>query len=159
MHESYWLAHTGSEALPTFGFQYDIALEPLKLSTKTILDNFRSNVDQLVPVLESILTPATLADIQKMIALPDRQFRCPDELWVKTIYEFAAAYHHSAINRDHLLQALAPLYRVRVSSFILENAKAPVAKLDERFEALGQEFERQKPYLIDRWSAKAGGDR
>ena len=159
MHESYWLQRTGSEALPTFGFQYDVALEPLKLNMKSILDNFRSNVEQLVPVLESILTPATLADIQKMVALPDRQFRCPDELWVKTIYEFAAAYYHSAINRDHLLQALTPLYRARVSSFILENAKAPVAKLDERFDELGQVFESQKPYLIDRWSAKAGGDR
>ena len=159
MHESYWLAHTGSEALPTFGFQYDVALEPLKLSTKTILDNFRSNIDQLVPVLESILTPATLVDIRKMIDLPDKQFRCADELWVKTIYEFAAAYHHSAINRDHLLQALTPLYRARVSSFILENAKAPAAKLEQKFEDLGQEFERQKPYLIDRWTAKAGGDR
>jgi glucosylglycerate synthase len=159
MHESYWLQRAGSESLPTFGFQYDVALEPLKLSTKTILDNFRSNIDQLVPVLESILTPATLVDIRKMIDLPDRQFRCPDELWVKTIYEFAAAYHHSVINRDHLLQALTPLYRARVSSFILENTKAPAAKLDQRVEDLGQEFERQKPYLIDRWSAKAGGER
>jgi glucosylglycerate synthase len=75
------------------------------------------------------------------------------------IYEFAAAYHHSAINRDHLLQALAPLYRARVSSFISENTRAPAAKLDEKFEDLGQEFERQKPYLIDRWNAKAGGER
>lgn len=159
MHESYWLQRTGSEALRTFGFQYDVALEPLKLNMKSILDNFRSSIDQLVPILESILTPATLADVQKMTALPDRQFRCPDELWVKTIYEFAAAYHHSAINRDHLLQALAPLYRARVSSFILENAKASAGKLDQRFEELGQSFESQKPYLIDRWSAKAGGDR
>lgn len=159
MHESYWLPRTGSEGPPTFGFQYDVALEPLKLSTKTILDNFRSNIDQLVPVLESILTPATLVDIRKMIDLPDRQFRCPDDLWVKTIYEFAGAYHHSAINRDHLLQALTPLYRARVSSFILENTKAPAAKLEQRVEDLGQEFERQKPYLIDRWSAKPGGER
>lgn len=159
MHEWYWLPRTGSEGPPTFGFQYDVALEPLKLSTKTILDNFRSNIDQLVPVLESILTPATLVDIRKMIDLPDRQFRCPDDLWVKTIYEFAGAYHHSAINRDHLLQALTPLYRARVSSFILENTKAPAAKLEQRVEDLGQEFERQKPYLIDRWSAKPGGER
>jgi glucosylglycerate synthase len=159
MHESYWLQRAGWENLPTFGFQYDVALEPLKLSTKTILDNFRSSIDQLVPVLESILTPATLVDIRKMIDLPDKQFRCSDELWVKTIYEFAAAYHHSVINRDHLLQALAPLYRARVSSFILENTKAPAAKLEQRVEDLGQEFERQKPYLIDRWNAKAGGER
>jgi len=159
MHESYWLPRTGSEAPPTFGFQYDVALEPLKLSTKAILDNFRSSIGQLVPVLESILTPATLADIRQMIELPDRQFRCPDELWVKTIFEFAAAYRHSAINRDHLLQALTPLYRARVSSFILENVKAPPAKLDQRVEQLAEEFERQKPYLIDRWNAKPGGER
>jgi hypothetical protein len=97
-------------------------------------------------------------EVRQIIARADREFRYPDELWVKTIYEFAAAYHRSVINRDHLLQALTPLYRGRVSSLVLENSKADTAKLEQRFELLGQEFEKWKPYLIDRWTMKAGGE-
>jgi hypothetical protein len=160
MHQSFWTARTdGTEPLPMFGFQYNVALEPLRMSRKRILDTVRSNVNQLVPILESILTPQTLVEIRHVIQLPDRDFHYPDELWVKTIYEFAAAYHHSAINRDHLLQALPPLYRGWVSSFVLENARADAAKIDQRLEALGREFEQLKPYLMDRWTASAGGER
>ena len=78
---------------------------------------------------------------------------------MKTIYEFAAAHHRSVINRDHLLQALPPLYRGWVGSFILENQKAEAGRMDQRIEALGQEFDRWKSYLTDRWEAETGGER
>ena len=158
MHQAYWMARTGSEPVPTFGFEYDVALEPLKLDRRRIQDTFRSHIDQLTPILESIFTPATMVEVRTMIERPDREFRYPDELWVKTIYEFAAAYHRSVINRDHLLQALTPLYRGRVSSLVLESGRADPAKLEQRFELLGQEFEKWKPYLIDRWTMTAGGE-
>ncbi len=159
MHESYWIGRTQSTALPLFGFQYNVALEPLRLDRKRNLNTFRSSVDQLIPLLESVLTPHTVTEIRKLVALPDREFRYPDELWVKTVYEFAAAYHKSVINRDHLLQALTPLYRARVSSFVLQHSKTSTAEIDRQLEALGQEFERLKPYLADRWTGEAGGQR
>ena len=159
MHESFWKPRDGSEALPMFGFQYKVALEPLRFGKKGVLDNFRSQVEQLVPILESILTPQTLHQLRNVAQLTDREFRFPDELWVKSIYEFAAAYHRSVINRDHLLQALPLLYRGWISSFILENQKADVARIDQRLETLGREFDRWKPYLVDRWETEKGGER
>jgi len=159
MHQDFWLPRTGSEPPPRFGFQYDLALEPLKLNKRRLMDNVRSNIEQLRPILEAILTPATLTEMGRMTALQDREFRYPDELWVHTIYEFAGSYHRSVINRDHILQALAPLYRARVSSIVLENEKAGGPKMEDRFESLGQQFERSKPYLIERWNADTGGDR
>jgi len=158
-HEPFWKGRDTCEDLPLFGFQYDVALEPIQLSKRRIMDTFRSQVDQLVPILESILAPQTLVEIRNVVQLADREFHYPDELWVKTIYEFAAAHHHSAINRDHLLQALPPLYRGWVSSFVSQNQKADAAKIDQKLEALSHDFERLKPYLIDRWNAEAGGER
>jgi glucosylglycerate synthase len=157
MHEAYWIGRAQSEVLPIFGFQYDVALEPLRLDRKRMLDTFRSNIDQLVPILESILTPQTLVDVRKAVALPDREFRYPSELWAKTVYEFAAAFHRSVINRDHLLQALTPLYRGWVSSFVLQHSRGDARRIDQEIEELGREFERSKPYLLDRWTAEAGG--
>lgn len=159
MHQGFWKAREGSQALPLFGFQYNVALEPLRFSKRGILNSFRNQVEQLAPILESILTPQTLVEVRGIAQLAEREFRYPDDLWVKTIYEFAAAHHRSAINRDHLLQALPLLYRGWVSSFILENHKAEAARVDERLEALGKEFEHLKPYLVDRWEAGTGGER
>lgn len=158
-HEEFWKASGAPEALPVFGFQYDVALQPIPFSKKGIADTFRSHIDQLVPILESILTPQTLVEIRHAAHLSDRSFHYSNELWVKTIYEFAAAHHRSAINRDHLLQALPPLYRGWVSSFISQNMKADAGKIDQKLDELGHDFERLKPYLIDRWGDKAGGER
>lgn len=157
MHEAFWKAREGSQSVPLFGFQYNVALEPLRINRRGILNTFRAQVDQLVPILEVILTPQTLVEIRAMSQLTEREFRYADELWVKTVYEFAAAHHRSAINRDHLLQALSPLYRGWVSSFILENHKADAGRVDQRVELLGKEFERLKPYFMDRWNAATGG--
>ncbi len=157
-HEEFWKAQEAAEALPLYGFQYNVALEPIPFSKRGITNAFRSQVEQLMPILESILTPQTLVEIRNLKQLPDREFHYPDELWVKTIYEFATAHHRSAISRDHLLQALPPLYRGWVSSFVTQNHKADAAKIDRNLESLGRDFERLKPYLIDRWGAEAGGE-
>ena len=82
------------------------------------------------------------------------KFHFPAELWVKTVYEFAASYHHTALNRDHLVQVLVPLYRGQLFSFLLENTNSSAEAMETQSEALCQEFERQKPYLIERWTAK-----
>ena len=52
-------------------------------------------------------------------ALHDAGFRFGTDLWVKVLYDFAASYHRSVINRDHLVQALVPLYRGKISAFLI----------------------------------------
>jgi len=71
---------------------------------------------------------------------------------VKTVYEFAASYHHSAIHRDHLLKALIPLYLGRTSSFVAENLETDSREFEQRLDALCLEYERLKPYLMERWT-------
>jgi hypothetical protein len=53
------------------------------------------------------------------------------------------------------LQALVPLYRGQLYSFLLEHANSTPEEIEADSEALCLEFERQKPYLIERWKAKA----
>ena len=113
---------------------------------------FSTGVDQLGSILEKILSASTLQRIQEISKLEEKDFHFPDELWARTVYEFASSYHHSVINRDHLLQALTPLYRGRVSSFILENLRADPQEVESKLESLRQEYERLKPYLIESWN-------
>ena len=153
-NESFWLAHSGVEAVPSFGFKFSVALEPIHLNKKRMVTMFRTGTEQLAGILKSILAADTLAAIQAAAKLDDRNFRIPDELWVKTIYEFACSYHHSVINRDHLLQALTPLYRGRMASFVLENQGADGETIERKLEGLTAEFERQKPGLDQNWTRK-----
>ena len=71
---------------------------------------------------------------------------------MKTIYEFAAAYHKSVISRDHIIQALAPLFRGRVFTFMTENRNRTAVEVETNIEALCLEFERLKPYLLEIWN-------
>jgi hypothetical protein len=152
--QAYWLGRSESQAVPTFGPDHELSSDGVPASPEKIFELFRSGVNELEPILASILAQDTHAQI-KAIALSDRtKFHFTPELWVKTLYEFAASYHHAVLNRDHLVQALVPLYRGRLYSFLLEHANSSAEAMETQSEILCQEFERQKPYLVERWTGK-----
>jgi glucosylglycerate synthase len=152
-HQQAWMERKGSEAVPTFGPEHAVTSEPMELNRSRMFEMFQTGVKELEPILESILSPETLLGIQSIAALDPQTFRFGADLWVTVLYEFAASYHHSVINRDHLVQALVPLYRGKIYSFIAEYADASAVDLEEANEKLCLEFERQKPYLTEKWKA------
>lgn len=154
--QSYWVSRSEPpQPVPVFGFEYSSGLEPRRINRKKMLTMFQNGVSQLAPLLESILSEETLREIQGVSQRDEKHFRFPDELWVKTIYEFAASYHHSVMNREHLLQALTPIYRGRIYSVVLESQRADAEQIERRIEALGQEYEKLRPQLVEEWSRKA----
>jgi hypothetical protein len=154
-NQPYWLGRPNSRPVSTFGPEHELSADGIPPSQEKMFDLFRSGVNELEPILAAILARETHAQV-KAIALIDRgKFRFAAELWVKTLYEFAASYHHAVLNRDHLVQALVPLYRGRVYSFLLENANSSAETMETQSESLCQEFDRQKPYLLERWTAKS----
>ncbi len=81
-------------------------------------------------------------------------FHLEDELWVKVIYDFAAAHRRARIDRGHLLRSLTPLYMARVASFVIETAELGPEDVDEKIEGLCRAYEEAKPYLIANWTGK-----
>jgi glucosylglycerate synthase len=149
-----WSTNRNTETVPTFGAEYELTVEPIRVNRRRLFQLFSSGVAELEPVLKSILSPPTLAEIQSIAKLAEDDFRYSHELWVRTAYEFAASFHKSVISRDHIIQALAPLYRGKVYTFLLENRDASGAEVEADVEALCQTFERLKPYLLDRWNGR-----
>src|SRR3979411_255327 len=147
----------GSEPVPTFGPDHAVTAEPVELDRTRMFEMFQTGVKELGPILGSILSPETLANIQGIAALDQQSFRFGPELWVTMLYEFAASYHHSVINRDHRVQALVPLYRGKIYSFIAEYADASAVDLEEANEKLCLEFEGQKPDLTEKWKEGVEG--
>jgi hypothetical protein len=113
---------------------------------------FASGVAQLEPVLRSILSPSMLSELQRIAALGINEFQYPAELWTRTVFEFVASYHRSTINRDHIIQALVPLYRGRSLTFFTENRDGAGEEIEMREESLCADFERLKPYLLEIWA-------
>ena len=152
--QTYWLAHDGARTPPAFGFQYDLDLPPIHVNRKRMLRTFVTGVSALASILEPSLTPQTLQQIRNIAAGTGNGALFTDDLWVRTVYEFAGAFHRSVINRDHLLQALTPLYLGRINSFLSEHQKASATEARERVRKLRSQFESSKPYLLERWKAQ-----
>jgi hypothetical protein len=147
-----WSGISGSQPLTTIGPESEVTLEPLRVNRKRLREMFCSGVSELQSVFASILMPETLAQLRLLGSCTEDEFRYSEGLWVKTIYEFAAAYHKAVISRDHIVQALAPLYRGRIFSFLSENRNATGEMVEANVEGLCFEFERLKPYLLEIWN-------
>ncbi len=147
-----WSTIAASQPVTTVGAQSDIMLEPVRVNRKHLHEMFATGVAELEPVFQSILSPSTLSELQRIAALDVKEFSYPAEFWAKTVFEFAASYHKSVISRDHIIQALVPLYRGRTLSYLLENRDVSGEELERNLESLCGEFERLKPYLLEAWA-------
>jgi hypothetical protein len=146
-----WSTVAGSQQVPTTGTDQEVLLEPVRVNRKRLREMFSTGVAELESVFRSILSPSTLAELQQIAHLREEEFHYPAELWVSTVYEFAASYQKSVISRDHIIQALAPLFRGRAFTFLTENRNASAEDVENNIEGLCLEFERLKPYLLQMW--------
>src|SRR5206468_2432210 len=102
---SVWQTQAESQPIPTIGPDHELSAEPLRVNPKRLHEMFVRGVAELEPVLKSILSEATLSELQRAATFPEEDFRYSDELWVRTAYEFASAYHKAVMSRDHIVQA------------------------------------------------------
>jgi hypothetical protein len=149
-----WSAVAGSLPPPTTGADHEVLLEPLRVNRKRLREMFSTGVAELESVFQSILSPSTRAELQRIARLGEEELHYPAELWVRTVYEFAASYRKSVISRDHIIQALAPLFRGRAFTSLMENRNASADDVENNIEGLCLEFERLKPYLLQLWKSR-----
>jgi len=148
LHQAYWTADHEPRALETFG-ACD-RLPPGAFATEGRMDLERDVAD-LEPILEACLEPETLAGLLQAAATEEDAIG--DELWARLIGDFMLAHAHQRIRRDHLLQALVPLYRARVASFVEAHRTASPEDVEASLEGLGGICRRLRPAWIERWQA------
>lgn len=154
-HQDYWVARAGSEDLPALGTGSDAGGEAPALDAAPLAESFRAGARDLEPLFEQILPPPVGIEVRRAIAR-DGIPEVTDETWARIVYAFAAADHARRMPRQHLVQALVPLYLGRAASFIAPNAGRDPASVEERLEALALEYERSKPWLVERWNPESG---
>ena len=155
-YSNIWKGISDSEQVPTFGFHYDVGLEPVEVNLDRMIDRFCLGVQELGFVWKDVL-PRNLMDFFKNITMPcKKDFAIPDVVWADTIHSFALAAHRKILNREHLLRSLTPLYIGRVASFVMETENNNTVEVEEKIEALCQVFENKKKALLSDWELIRG---
>jgi len=146
-----WQAVTGSEPVPTFGFKYAVGLEPVSVNVQRMIDRFRLGVRELTDIWRKFLPVEVIDYLLSAAELPDAEFSFSDEAWTGIIYSFALAAHIKAINREHLLKALTPLYIGRTAAFVRETGESDAQQVEEKIEGLCRLFEDKKHIFSENW--------
>src|SRR6185503_20446333 len=102
-HDDLWREVRGSEPLPAVGEMILPDTEPRPVNVEQMLRAFRQGLRDLMPVWEHVLAPDTLGDVLSLEAAADTtDFRFPDDLWARVVYDAALGHHYAVIHRDHL---------------------------------------------------------
>jgi glucosylglycerate synthase len=153
---AFWQKVRGSQPVVTLGqtpalLEETGAMDGGHIEVARMIDSFQLGIRNLQEIWGLVLPPATLLELRKLSRQAVDQFRMPDQLWVRIVYDFALGHRLRTISRDHLLRALTPLYLGWVASYALEMEASGAPSMDERLQRLGREYEAAKPYFVSRW--------
>jgi len=154
-HAERWHEVQGSEPVPIVGFRYDVGLDPIKVNPGRMIEHFRRGVHDLEGIWRTMFDRADMERLEEAAAKTGGAFAIDDRLWVRLVYDLAAAYHRRVSERDALVRSTLPLYMGRVASFITEMADADAGQVEARLERLCEIFEQEKDHLRARWSDRS----
>lgn len=121
------------------------------VDTRQMIETFQLGNRDLREIWSFVLPPAALLELEKLSRLSPEQFRMPDELWVRIVFDFALAHRLRTMSRDHLLGSMTPLYLAWLASYARDVQAANEWAVDQRLERLALAYEAGKPYLVSRW--------
>ncbi len=150
---AHWQSIRGSKAVPVFGSAEALIPDAVgqNMDVHGMIESFQLGAQNLQDVWGLILPPTSLLELRRLSRLPEQQFRLPDQLWVRIVYDFALGHRLRTISRDHLLRSITPLYLGWIASYALEMQTAGPAEVDVRMERLAKAYEDNKSYLVSRW--------
>ena len=147
----YWQRTRGSQMVPISGACQAPGGDPAPIDPAPMVQSFRLGYQNLQDIYRVILPPATLVDLKRMSLQAPEAFRFDHMMCARVVYDFALAWRQRAIDRNHLMGALTPLYLGWVASWVRAVRDEGPAEVQARIEALCSAFEAQKSYLISRW--------
>jgi hypothetical protein len=109
-----------------------------------VADQVRSTLEMDAPGRERTST-AVMADAAAGFAFPDA-------VWARVIYDLVITAREQPAKLEAYVTALVPAYFGRVASSVIENRDLSTDRSEESIERQAREFERLKPYLINRWA-------
>lgn len=160
-YQDVWQSVTGSKPVETFGFRFDVGLDPVEVNVRRLISAFERGCRELDEILRVVLSADTHREIRLLTALASNGgagFRLEDGLWTRMVFDFACAHHRRRVSKSVLLRSLTPLYLGRVASFVGETEAMIASEVDDRIERLCLEMEALKPLLVSQWRGEPRGE-
>ena len=155
-----WWAVRGSEPAQRRGSAAPVEPEPVAVSLEALVGQFQRGLESYGPLWRDVLAPLTYQAVADLAAQPPAGFTFPAEPWVHVVYDFAVPYCGalgSAARVGQILDALTPLYFGPTAGLVVDTLPMDEAAFEGFLEAQAHVFEREKPYLLERWDAAAPG--
>lgn len=151
-HEDFWKEVKWSRPTRVFGFGAEVTVPPpVMVDLDTLWRNFQTGTGTRWDLYRQILQEQTFGKVQEVAGLPKECFEFPTVLWARVLYDFAWAYKNQLAPSNDLFDALVPLYFGRALSFVMETEAMNNQQVEEIIEDQCLQFEKTKPYLVDRW--------
>ena len=148
---AFWQRTRVSEPVPVIGEPFPLSPDSAAVDIRAMVESFQLGNRELQEIWSLVLPPSSVFELRKLSRLPIEQFRMPDELWVRIVYDFALAHRLRTISRDHLLSSMTPLYLGWVASYAHDLTLAEAMSPERRLERLSLAYEAGKSYLVSRW--------
>jgi len=181
-NEDRWAKVRGSHDVPAYGFERVVDPPPLEINVLRLLSEFSSGALTLGPTWSQMLSEETASAVLALaeeagtvadhvrttldVDAPGAErpstaamagaaagFAFPDGTWAKVIYDLVVTAREDPERLEAFVTALVPVYFGRVASAVIENRDLTTDRAEESVERQAREFERLKPYLLNRWSA------
>jgi hypothetical protein len=175
-----WRPVRGSHDVPAYGFERVIDPPPLEVNVLRLLSEFHAGALTLKAPWAEMLSDDTLAAVMGLaeeagrvadhvrealdMETPGRgpastaamadaaaAFAFPDAIWARVIYDLVITARDLPDKLEAFVTALVPVYFGRVASSFIENRDLSTDRAEESIERQAREFERLKPYLLNRW--------
>ena len=176
-----WRQVRGSHDVPAYGFERVAEPPPLEVNVLRLLSEFQAAALTMGGTWAQMLSPDTAAAVTGLaeeagrvadavrraldMDVPGRErpstvemadaaagFGFPDAVWARVVYDLVVTARDAPEQLDALVAALVPVYFGRVASSVIENRDRTTDRAEESVERQAREFERLKPYLINRWA-------
>ncbi len=154
IYQEKWLQIKGSRPTAIFGFESEVAPKPLNVDSENMVNIFKEGVSEYMPLWEKVMEKENCDKIKEVAKLENSHFELPDELWIKSLFDFVLAFKKQSggLGHDEIIEALVPLYYARVASFVRKTQNLDSHQAEEVINQQCSTFEKLKPYLISRWT-------
>lgn len=153
-YENRWKKSKESVPLETVGSPVEVSkIEPVAVNFTNLLAEFSDGFEQFDPLYEQVLDQDNFNRLYEIMIMFKKkgEIQFPSDLWAKILYDFAYMFQKWQRNRRRLVDILTPLYFGRTAAYCREVQDKDSLEAEEVIEMQAQEFEKQNPYLLQKF--------
>ena len=123
-----------------------------KPSLSALVEKLRAGRTEWGAIWEQVLSAQSKGAIEDILAQPDDAYQFTAAQWAPIVFDFAAAYNKSGLDKDAVIDSMTPLYYGRTAGLVVESGDMDSATFERQvIRAQAQTFAALKPQLIERW--------